>query len=650
MRYFFLIILLAFTSHISKAQSHLDSLYSIWIDNTQPDSIRVSAFSDYILNGFMYSQPDSAYILGEDLVSFSISRTYLKGQAIGLNLQGVSHDIRGNSSKAFDLYSRSLAISEKIGDKNRIGIALNNIGIIYEDKGNYTKALSYYEQSLEIHEKIGRKGGVARSLGNIGDIYKANSDFTKALEYYLRSLNIREEIGASTGSSLKDIGEVYFYQGDYSMSLEYYKRALTEYKNLGNMRGMAHTLGNIGEAFKEQGDYTKALDYNAQCLELLEETGDQPAIAQLLVNNGDLYLKLGSYTDALDYCKRGLVLAKSVDHLTSQNIACKCLYKTYKTLGNRDQALTFLEKSLDLDDSLQLEETAKQLQLMEFEKVMLRDSIAKVDEERIVQESHEKEVHQKNLTRNYLASAGVLLLFIAGGFYSRWRLVRKSRDAISKEKDQSDKLLLNILPAEVAAELKEKGKADARDYNQVSILFTDFIGFTEQSVKLSAAALVSEINVCFEEFDGIITKYNIEKIKTIGDAYMAAGGLPIPTDDSVRNTVLAALEMQEFINQRILENETHGKPAFKMRVGIHTGPVIAGIVGIKKFQYDIWGDAVNTANRIESNSKVGKVNISQSTYELINNDNQFTFESRGKIEVKGKGAIEMYFVYFKISK
>jgi class 3 adenylate cyclase len=222
--------------------------------------------------------------------------------------------------------------------------------------------------------------------------------------------------------------------------------------------------------------------------------------------------------------------------------------------------------------------------------------------------------------------------------------MRNSKAALQAEKDRSENLLLNILPEEIAQELKEKGKADARDFEMASILFTDFKDFTEQSVKLSASDLVSEINNCFEAFDGIMEKYGIEKIKTIGDAYMAAGGLPVPTDESVKNTVLAALEMQAYISNRKAENDAQNKPAFEMRVGIHTGPVVAGIVGVKKFQYDIWGDTVNTASRMESAGEVGKVNLSQATYDLLKDEPDFAFESRGKIEAKGKGEVEMYFV------
>jgi class 3 adenylate cyclase len=204
--------------------------------------------------------------------------------------------------------------------------------------------------------------------------------------------------------------------------------------------------------------------------------------------------------------------------------------------------------------------------------------------------------------------------------------------------------LLNILPSEIALELKEKGSAEARKFDKVSILFTDFKEFTQTSEKLSATELVSKINYCFKGFDEIMEKYGIEKIKTIGDAYMAAGGLPVLTEESVKNTVMAGLEMQDFISKRKQELESDGEIAFEMRVGIHTGPVVAGIVGVKKFQYDLWGDTVNTASRMETNGKVAMVNISGDTYEIIKNDPLFAFESRGKIEVKGKGEIDMYFV------
>jgi ligand-binding sensor domain-containing protein/class 3 adenylate cyclase len=226
-------------------------------------------------------------------------------------------------------------------------------------------------------------------------------------------------------------------------------------------------------------------------------------------------------------------------------------------------------------------------------------------------------------------------------------IVEKQNDELEMQKKRSDELLLNILPAEVAEELKAKGSADAKLIDEVTVLFTDFMGFTRLSEKFTPKELVAEIHECFSAFDYIIQKHGIEKIKTIGDSYMAAGGLPLHFPESVKNTVKAGVEMLEFMIRRKQERELHGHLAFEMRIGIHTGPVVAGIVGVKKFQYDIWGDTVNTAARMEDKGEIRKVNISQSTYELIKDDPDFRFEYRGKIEAKHKGELDMYFVDIK---
>tara|TARA_R110001606_G_scaffold64865_3_gene150464 strand:+ start:1487 stop:3418 length:1932 start_codon:yes stop_codon:yes gene_type:complete len=216
-----------------------------------------------------------------------------------------------------------------------------------------------------------------------------------------------------------------------------------------------------------------------------------------------------------------------------------------------------------------------------------------------------------------------------------------------KQKDRSDKLLLNILPAEIAEELKEKGSAEAQLIKFATVLFTDFQGFTAISEDLTPQELVHEVNLCFSEFDHIMERHNIEKIKTIGDAYMAAGGLPTVNETHAIDAVEAALEIQAFMNNLAEEKKKLNEPYFEARIGIHTGPVVAGIVGVKKYQYDIWGDTVNTANRMESSGAPGMINISATTYEILKDHEEYEFESRGKIEAKGKGLMEMYFVYKK---
>ncbi len=218
------------------------------------------------------------------------------------------------------------------------------------------------------------------------------------------------------------------------------------------------------------------------------------------------------------------------------------------------------------------------------------------------------------------------------------------KEVILKEKERSDELLLNILPAETADELKQYGTAQAKNYDLVTVLFTDFKGFTKIAEKLSPQQLVAEIHHCYEAFDRIVEKHNVEKIKTIGDAYMAAAGLPTPSTDNPVDAVRAALAIRDFMAAYQVERIAQGREPFEIRIGVHTGPVVAGIVGIKKFAYDIWGDTVNTAARMESTCEVGRVNVSQATYELLKDQEAFRFTPRGKIKAKNKGEIEMYFV------
>ncbi len=240
-----------------------------------------------------------------------------------------------------------------------------------------------------------------------------------------------------------------------------------------------------------------------------------------------------------------------------------------------------------------------------------------------------------------LNGLGVLIFLIALVFENTKNTALKNLDdknkQLDKEKHRSDELLLNILPQEVMEELKETGFSKARLYNHVTVLFTDFVNFTQISEKLSPEDLVAEIDFCFKGFDNIIERNGLEKIKTIGDAYLAVCGLPNEDKDHAINCVKASLEIIKFMQKR---KEDGG--LFEIRIGINSGSVVAGIVGIKKYAYDIWGDTVNTAARMEQNSETGKINISGSTFDLIRND--FNCKHRGKIEAKNKGEIDMYFV------
>ena len=240
-----------------------------------------------------------------------------------------------------------------------------------------------------------------------------------------------------------------------------------------------------------------------------------------------------------------------------------------------------------------------------------------------------------------------LLIKTADDFISKNQnlisLLEEKNEEVRSEQLKNEKLLLNILPKEIVEELKQKESVEAKLFTSSTVLFTDFKGFTALSEVLSPAELIDELNCCFSEFDKIVGQCEVEKIKTIGDAYMAVAGVPSEDVNHAKKALNAALGIQSFILQRGIEKKALNEPFFEIRVGLHSGPVIAGVVGLTKFQYDIWGDTVNTASRMESSGEVGKVNISESTYLLLENDTDFSFEKRGKIEAKGKGMLNMYF-------
>jgi class 3 adenylate cyclase len=389
-----------------------------------------------------------------------------------------------------------------------------------------------------------------------------------------------------------------------------------------------------------------------------------------LISIGTFYAIHENFALAEKHLKNALYLA----HKRNANTTLSSLYNNLAGIGLADQkteiyidsAIYFAEKSKNLNDlQTALQNKAYYLQNKNkfkegydvlWESIAVKDSLFNRDKVKSFADMEQKyESEIKNIEIAYLqreseiaklkasrslginfglGGAMVGLIFVSFAFYTQNKKKQKLNNELTKEKNKSDKLLLNILPEEIADELKASGKSEAKLYNQVSVLFTDFVNFTGLSEQMSPTQLVQEIHQNFTAFDAIMEKHGIEKIKTIGDAYLAVCGLPHENTNHAEQIVLAALDIQQFMEKNM------GK--FQIRIGIHSGPVVAGIVGVKKYAYDIWGDTVNTASRMEGNSEPGKINISGDTYQLI--QEKFNCTYRGKINAKNKGDIDMYFV------
>ena len=636
------------------SQSNPDSLKLIWNNTSLNDTVRLKAMQTLIFDHYFSPKPDSAIILTQIQMDYALKRglTHFIGDAY--MMQAAAYSRKDDYNKADELIYKGIAIATQNGDSIILGACITLIGNGQMARGEFNNALRSYNQALSIHKATGNLRWQLYSIANKSIVYKTIGLNANAKKNLIEALELNEAVQDRQIASYLPIqlGEMFLSEGDTIKAIEAFENGAKVSESEGFKQFLLESQLTLAYLFAKRNklelskEYLKRAEVINQELKLTSQDSRFTEISAYHLLSETLFekaaLKFAMALNQLD------TLANTENRIEITEM----LFKLNKQLGNDKLTIKYAEELLSLKTKSKIDTEIKQIQKEEFESKVLSDSLEFVKEKKLVEEDHQEEVEQKNQTRNMLAGGGILVLILAGGIYGRLRYTRKSKAVLQVEKDRSENLLLNILPTDIAEELKIHGKAEARDFDLVSILFTDFKGFTEVSAQMSAAMLVGEINTCFEAFDGIMAKYGVEKIKTIGDAYMAAGGLPVPTDDSVKNTVLAALEMQDFIVKRKNEFDAQissplGRPGgarFEMRVGIHTGPVVAGIVGVKKFQYDIWGDTVNTASRIESNGEAGKVNISQATYELLKDDPQFAFENRGKIKAKGKGEIEMFFV------
>ncbi len=602
-----------------------------------------------------------------------------------LNL-GMKHQDAGEYSKSLLLFDKSLRIYNYLGKSKNVGDCFSYKAVTFYYKGDYSNALLFFKKSIEVYKKTKYKKGISSILNNIGGVYYYLGNYLEALNYYKQAIVVQEELKdmKMTAGTSQNIGAIYSQVEDYPNALKYFRKSYLIYKNSTDLKAISQNLNASGIVYIKLSNYPKALKNLNQALENANQINDKQLKIEILSSLGELFFKqsnleralfnynlslkyaseinslqyisiaevalgkilnnLGKNKQAITKCLKGYSTAQKIGAISVKKEACDCLYKAYKSSQNDKLALHFYEKSINFKDSLKSGETSNKMMNMEFQRQQLLDSISHVNKEHAVEIKHKEEVQKKETQRNIIIISLGFIVLVALGLWNRLNYTRKSKIALKIEKDLSEELLLNILPEEIAQELKEKGFVNARDFNLVSILFSDFKSFTQTAEKMSPQNLVEEINTCFKAFDLITEKYKIEKIKTIGDSYMAAGGIPKPDKQSLTNIVLAGLEMQDFMSKRKINNESNNNPAFEMRLGIHAGPIVAGIVGIKKFQYDVWGDTVNTASRIESNGIVGKVNISESLYDLIKDDESFVFQYRGNIHAKGKGEIKMYFV------
>ena len=513
--------------------------------------------------------------------------------------------------------------------------AWNAIGNVNHKRGSYKNALEYFEKAIDGNEKLGDKLAVAIVYGNLGNLYKDLGSYDKSLEFFEKALAIYKEFDDTMGISrvYGGIGIVYSLIGSYEMALEYYRKALVIHEKLEDKSSIANVFGLIGTVYAEQSSYQNALEYLSKAAKIQTELGEKSRIAGVLANIGGIHWNLASYDTALEYFSKALVshqelgekswiandmanigllystknyegydISKAEDLFRNAIEICqesgskgrlffyyKSLADLYESENRWEDAFVYLKRYIEIKDEVQSEEAKKKAALMEQQKQAAE---------------REKEI------------------------------------AIANAKHvATEELLHNVLPPSIANKMLSGSKLIAEKLSNVSVLFADIVDFTKLSQRETPEELVEGLDRIFTEFDTLAEKYGLEKIKTIGDAYMVVSGAPEPREDHAEVMVHFAVEMLEVMKQ--FRSISTGEQ-IQLRIGIHTGEVVAGVIGKKKFAYDMWGDAVNTAARMESHGEPDRIHVSEDFRNSAGDG--FTFTERGETDIKGKGMMKTFFL------
>jgi len=688
---FALLCLLFWPFSAASQHSVADSLLAL-LKTAPADTHRVSLLCDYAWE-ISDSEPDVAEVKIREALALAQKLGFKHGVSTAWNGLGVVEETRGNFKKALEYYERAFKIRQSLGDLRGAAGVLTNMGIVQESLGELPSAINTHRESLAIFESLKDTLRMARAHSNISRVLSAGGAyseafselnkarllvenkgelgtiikiytqlghnrfdldmFDKAREWYKKSLQLREQVGdpIDIADGLTDIGNTLDELDNKDSSriaVEYYRQALELYESEHYQPGIGQVCNNLGDAYKHLDEFEEAMKYLRISERIRTEMEDETGLMETFNTINDVLFRQGKIKESLRYLRRYEAIAERVGNQNVLMGAYKDYVRYYVKIKDFAKAYDYQTKYNDLRYTLIDTKRAQNIETQQALTTVQERQLA-LDRERSNIALREAELAKARTFRNALLGGAVLLVLLVALLFNRNRIRARANqmltaqnEAIERERQRADSLLQNILPEKTAEELKTYGTVKPIFFQSVTVLFSDFKNFTTIAETMSPEELVAVLDEHFRRFDAIVVRNGLEKIKTIGDAYMCAGGLPEPNETHAFDTVRAALEMQEAIQAMAAEKMAAGKPYFEMRIGIHTGPVVAGVVGSHKFAYDIWGDTVNTAARLEQGGEPGKVNISESTWEIVRGNFYCTF--RGKLPAKNKGEIAMYFV------
>ncbi len=602
----------------------------------QVDALNVSA---WLLRN---TDTELAFSQAQEAFALSHGINYEIGIAYSSVVLGMRASFYSNAEAAMEYANEALRIFEQRKDVGGIGRVYFLLGFVYWGLGDYEEGLEYALKSLDMARSVNDRQAESWGLYSLGTFYFDLNDYPQSLGYYQQSLDILQnlivegvDISFAKARTLNGIGSVCIRLGEYQKAHDYLFQSLEINERTGNGASTARTLQDIGTVYQELGDPERALQYYNESLVIRERIGHKQGLTTTLLDLGNLFAKQNIPDIALEYLNRALALAEEINAKPKIFRIHQAFAEVYEQVNNPARALWHFKAFHRIKEQVTGDE-----QNMQFKN--LRASFQA--------EKSQKEAEIVRLRNVELAQANTQLAEAYG--------------LVEQERSESEKLLLNVLPKSIAQRLKTGERPIAENFIEATVLFADIVGFTQLSAQNSPEEIVTMLDWVFSIFDGLTEHFGLEKIKTIGDAYMVASGIPVARADHVE----AAATMALAIVQEIRDFASQSGVPMEVRVGIHTGSVVAGVIGKQKFIYDLWGDTVNTASRMESHGEAGKIHVTEEVYQrltLVNGrsslgvrvtgehppmtnqpmtNNQFTFEERGEIEIKGKGMMRTWFL------
>lgn len=651
-RSLYILFLLFWAGSTLRAQLNTDSLQKL-INERGNDTAKVNMLNK-LSQAYRFRDYDQMVAAATKALELSESLRYLAGQALAHKYLGLANLDQSKYAAAIRNFDEAEQLFVAVKDDVGLSSILNNKGAAYSQISDDSKALESFYASLKLAESLGDNLRISTALLNIGAVYQNNPNTRdKASEYYIRSINaigkdsVRDaNIGQVYATALGNLGETYLQQGKDSLALIYLFRSVSYLEATNSLNTVPLAYDNIGIIYQNKKNYTQAIFYHGKALATAEKLDDKKAKAHALNGIANVYNEMGDHQNALKTFKEVEALASKKDEMGGElKTELKDAYQgqslAYSKLGDYRNAFKYQTMLSVVKDSLIGADITSKLKDLGFN-YQLGEVKAQVELLKVDQQLKAEQIQRAKLVRNAILVGLGLVLTLIGILYRDYRNKIKTNKLLDQRKAEIESLLLNILPYEVAAELQAEGHSTPRFYDSVSVMFTDFVSFSKIAESLTPQEIVSELNEFFTEMDEIIDKYGLEKIKTIGDSYMCAGGIPTPNTSHPVDMVRAGLDIVNYLKEKNRLREEAGMQKWEIRIGINTGSIVAGVVGKKKYAYDIWGNTVNIASRMESNGEPGMLNISADTYELIKDRFECTY--RGKIYAKNVGEIDMYFV------